>query len=141
MTTSMQTNNTPPKTEHKIELTSAEVANIWQSYMSDTSAMCTISTFLSHVEDNEIRSVLDYAIQLSQAHVQKLKSFFTEEQIPIPQGFSLESDVNKNAPRLYTDDFYLFYIQNLGKIGLEAYTINLSNCARLDKLIVYGVFK
>jgi hypothetical protein len=33
---------------------------------------------------------------------------------------------------LYTDDFYLFYILNVGKIGLEFYTHSLSNCARLD---------
>jgi hypothetical protein len=35
-------------------------------------------------------------------------------------------------PRLFTDDFFLFYIQNVGKIGLEFYTNSLSNCARLD---------
>lgn len=138
MVTSMKTNNPQPsQTQHKIELTSAEVANIWQSYMNDTSAICTISTFLSHVEDTEIRSVLEYAMQLSQAHVQKLQSFFTEEQIPVPQGFSIETDVNKNAPRLYTDDFYLFYIQNVGKIGLEGYAVNLSNSARLDMCEYY----
>lgn len=123
MASSMQTQN--PKsseTKHKVDLSSSEVASIWQSYMSDSSAICTIGTFLSNVEDKEIRSVLQYAMQLSQAHVQKLETFFTEEQMPIPQGFSTKSDVNKDAPRLYTDNFYLFYIQNIGKIGLEAYS-------------------
>jgi hypothetical protein len=61
-----------------------------------------------------------------------LQAFFNEEQYPIPDGFSLKTDVNKEAPRLYTDDFYLFYIQNVGKIGLEFYTQSLSNCGRLD---------
>ncbi|MCM2531718.1 DUF3231 family protein [Neobacillus pocheonensis] len=92
-------------TNHKIELTSAEIANLWTNYMSDTSAICIIGTFLSHVEDTEIRSVLEFAMQLSQAHVQKLQSIYTEEQYPLPVGFSENTDVNKEAPRLFTDDF------------------------------------
>lgn len=119
-------------TNHKIELTSAEIANLWSNYMSDTSAICTIGTFLSHVEDTEIRSALEFAMQLSQAHVQKLQSIFTEEQHPIPEGFSVNTNVNKEAPRLFTDDFYLFYIQNIGKMGMEVYTMSLSNSSRLD---------
>ncbi|MEX2105187.1 MAG: DUF3231 family protein [Bacilli bacterium] len=41
-------------------------------------------------------------------------------------------DDDKEAPCLYTDDFCLFYIDNLGKSGLETYTNALSNSARLD---------
>jgi hypothetical protein len=133
MPTLLQTENQkPPKTEHKIALSSSEIANIWGAYLNDTMAVCTIGTFLSHVEDQEVRSVLEFAMQTSQAHVKKLKSFFIEEQFPVPQGFSVEFDVNPQAPRLYTDDFYLFYIQNIGKLGMELYTMNLSNSARLD---------
>ena len=138
MPTQMQTENQDsPQTEHKVELSASEIANIWQSYMNDTLAICTIGTFLSNVKDQEFRSVLEFAMQISQAHAQKLKSFFNEEQLPVPDGFSVESDVNNEAPRLFTDDFYLFYIQNIGKIGLTAYTINLSNSARLDMCEYY----
>jgi hypothetical protein len=87
---------------------------------------------MTHVEDKEIRSIIEFTLQLSEAHVQKLQAFFNEEQEPIPHGFSLKTDVNKDASRLYTDDFYLFYIQNIGKLGLEFYTQCLANCARLD---------
>jgi hypothetical protein len=125
-------NQKAPQTEHKIKLTSAEIANIWTNYMSDSAAICTLGTFLSHVEDKEIQSVLEFALQLSQAHKQKTEAFFREEQHPIPDGFSEKTDVIKESPRLFTDDFYLFYIQNVGKIGLEFYSNSLSNCARLD---------
>jgi hypothetical protein len=84
------------------------------------------------VEDKEIRSILEHSLQLSQAHVRKLTSFFIEEQLPVPDGFSEEKDCIKQAPRLYTDDFYLFYIQNIGKAGLQHYTMAIGNCARLD---------
>ncbi len=121
-----------PQTEHNIKLTSAEIANIWTNYMSDTAAICTLNFFMKHVEDTEIRSIIEFTLQLSEAHVRKLQAFFNEEQYPIPDGFSLNNDVNKEAPRLFTDDFYLFYIQSVGKIGMEFYTQSLSNIARLD---------
>jgi Protein of unknown function (DUF3231) len=130
--TKTESKKAAPSTEHKIQLTSAEIANIWSSYMNDSLAICTLGTFLSQVEDKEIRSILEFAMLLSQAHVQKLKSFFTEEQHPIPYGFLENTDTNPEVPRLYTDDFYIFYIQNLGKAGLEFYTMSLANSARLD---------
>jgi hypothetical protein len=125
-------NQKAPQTEHNIKLTSSEIANIWTNYMSDTAAICILNAYMTHVEDKEIRSIIEFALQISKAHAQKLQAFFNEEQHPIPDGFSLKTDVNKEAPRLYTDDFYLFYIQNVGKIGMEFYTQSLSNCARLD---------
>jgi hypothetical protein len=120
------------QTEHHIMLTSAEIANIWTNYMSDTAAICTLNFFLAHVEDKEIRSVIEFALQISEAHALKLQAFFNEEQHAIPDGFSLETDLIQGVPRLFTDDFYLFYIQNIGKVGMEFYTQSLSNCARLD---------
>jgi hypothetical protein len=120
-----------PETKHLIKLTSAEIANLWTSYLSDTLAICTIGVFLAHVEDKEIKSILEYAISLSIGHQQKLLSFFKEEKLTIPDGFSVKDDVY-GAPRLFTDDFYLFYIQNIGKIGMANYTLCLANSARLD---------
>jgi hypothetical protein len=125
------------KTNHNILLTSSEIANIWTSYQQDTLSVCTVGLFLSHVEDQEVGSVLKYALRLAQAHIEKLQSFFHEEEIPVPDGFSIEADVNPKAPRLFSDDFYLFYIQNMGKIGMEVSTIALSNSARLDMCEYY----
>jgi len=121
-----------PATEHKIEMTSAEVANIWSAFMNDTLAVCMLGSFLSHIEDQEVHAVLDGAMKISQTHVQKLKSLFTEEKLPIPDGFSETKDWSPGAPRLFTDDFHLFYLQNLGKQGLELYAMSLANSARLD---------
>jgi hypothetical protein len=125
------------QTNHHIELTSAELANIWTSYQQDTLTVCTVQFFLSNVEDQVVGSILKFALHSAQAHVQKLQSFFNEEEIPVPDGFSLEADVNHEAPRLFTDDFYLFFIQSMGKIGMEAYTMALTNSARLDMCEYY----
>lgn len=121
-----------PQTKHHIKLASAEIANIWTSYMNDSMASCVVGSFLSHTDNTEIRSVLDFALKTSQAHIDKLQSFFNEEHLPIPDALSVKEDVNKEAPPLFTDDFYLFYIQNIGKAGMLAYSIALANSARLD---------
>jgi hypothetical protein len=119
------------KTKHHIEITSAELANLWTAYVNDSLAICVMSHFLANVQDTQTQSVLQHALKLSQEHVKKLKSLYKEEQIAIPEGFTKE-DVAENTPRLFTDDFYLIYIQNMGKMGMEAYTLCLSNAARLD---------
>jgi hypothetical protein len=120
------------KTDHLIKFTSAEIANLWTSYLNDTLAVCILSRFLAHIEDKEIETVIKAAYELSKAHIEKIKTFFNEEKLTVPQGFSIDNDVYQDAPRLFTDNFYLFYIQNIGKIGLENYTLALSNSARLD---------
>ncbi|WP_227938401.1 DUF3231 family protein [Alkalihalobacillus deserti] len=120
------------ETEHKIEFKSAEIANLWTSYMKETMSICIIENFLSNVEDREIRSVLDFTLQLSKVRVQKLTSFFNEEQLPVPDGFSIEADVYIEAPRLFTDDFYIFTMQNFAKMNMENYSYALSTCARFD---------
>jgi len=123
---------TSPKTEHNVKLTAAEIGNLWMFYMNDSASICMVGQFLEHIEDEQIRSVLEFSMKLAKAHVQKLQSFFKEEKIPIPDGFSEQKDRIKESPRLYTDDFYMFYMQNIGKIGLEGYTFALQNAARLD---------
>ncbi|RKL65184.1 hypothetical protein CR203_22250 [Salipaludibacillus neizhouensis] len=121
-----------PQTDHKIELNSAEVANLWTSYMSNTGAICLFENFLSTVEDREIRSILELAMLLSKEQVPKLTSFFKEEKLPVPDGFSVEKDVNKETPRLFTDDFYIFFIQNFCEQKMDAYSYALSTSARFD---------
>lgn len=53
-------------TQPNPELTSAEIASLWGNYQSDSMAIQTISYTLSQVEDEDIRSVLEFALSLSQ---------------------------------------------------------------------------
>lgn len=50
---------------------------------------------------------------------------------PIPVGFS-EEDVSPNAPRLYSDAFYLYYLKNMSKVGLSVYGVALATSAQSD---------
>ncbi|TYR81341.1 DUF3231 family protein [Priestia megaterium] len=121
------------ETEHHIDLTSAEMANLWTAYQKDTMIICVVKYALATVQDTEIRSVLEFVLQISQSHVQQLTAMFDEEQLPIPDGFNEKEDLNLQAPPLFTNTFYLTYIHNLGKIGIETYGMTLANSARLDQ--------
>lgn len=118
-------------TQPNPELTAAEIASLWSTYQSDSMGIQTLNYAISQVEDKEICTVLEYALSLSEKHVTFLTDLFIAEKMAVPTGFT-EQDVNLNAPRLYTDNFFLVYIQNLGKLGMTAYSTALSNAARLD---------
>ncbi|MFD1040450.1 DUF3231 family protein [Virgibacillus byunsanensis] len=119
------------KKEHNVELSAAELANLWGQYQNDTLSVCTIKHFLANIEDKEIKKILEYALELSNKHIQFLHKLFSDEKMVIPQGFT-DDDVVAQAPRLFTDGFYLIYIQNMGKIGMDIYSLALANSARLD---------
>ncbi|KKI94073.1 hypothetical protein WQ54_00600 [Bacillus sp. SA1-12] len=119
-------------TENHKMLTSAEIACIWTAFMNDSMSKCILSYFLKHVEDAEIRSIVQLTYDLSSTHIEKLTSLFQEEGIPLPTGFTIEKDINHNAPRLYTDLFMLTYINHMAKVGLFAYSGFISMSARKD---------
>jgi hypothetical protein len=121
---------------HNIGLTSGEIASLWSSYMNDSMSVCVIQYFLEKVEDTEVRPVLEYALSLAQKHIQKVTEIFNKEQYPIPHGFTNE-DVNLSTPRLYSDTFMLIYIQNMGKIGMNGYSMALANTFREDVMTFY----
>ncbi|WP_338787315.1 DUF3231 family protein [Metabacillus sp. FJAT-53654] len=118
-------------TEHHIQLTSAEIASIWAGYMNDSMSKCVLGYFLKTVEDVEIKAVVQYAFDLSSTHIEKLTTIFQEEQIPTPTGFT-NSDVNLNAPSLFTDPFMLVYINHMAKLGLLGYSGFVAMSARDD---------
>jgi hypothetical protein len=125
--------------EHNPKLTSAEMANLWTSYQNDTAAICVINHFLTNVEDRDTRTILEYALHLSQQHIQKVTSIMTDANFPIPYGF-IDKDVDLSAPRLYTDTFYLFYIRNMAQLGENGYSVAHSNSSRQDiRKILYRV--
>jgi hypothetical protein len=55
-----------------LKLTSSEIANLWISYQNDSMAICGIKYYLKHIDDENIRSVLEYALQISMLHVEKV---------------------------------------------------------------------
>jgi hypothetical protein len=119
------------KTEHNIRITSAELANLWNTYMNDSMAVCVLQYFLEKVEDTQIQSVVEYTLELSKKHIRKMTDLYNQESHPIPRGFTKE-DVDVKAPRLFDDSFFLYYIKQMARIGIGAHGLALSLAARSD---------
>ena len=122
---------------HSTPLTATELAHLWTSYQNDTMAICGIKYFLAHIDDLSTQELLEYALELSVRHVQKVKEILTKEKYPIPHGFT-EQDVNLDAPRLFSDALYLHYILNMGNFGLTSYGTALAMVAREDIVDYYS---
>lgn len=117
--------------ELDIKLTAAEIGTLWFQYMSDSMALQVLTLFSQQVEDREIRPVVEYARGLSQDHLTKITKILDGESVPVPTGFTSE-DVDLAAPRLFSDPFFLSYLRNMGRIGLQRYGLALTSSARKD---------
>ncbi|MFE8695987.1 DUF3231 family protein [Cytobacillus sp. FJAT-53684] len=112
-------------------LTAAEVSALWLQYLGDSMAICIYKYFLNIVEDKEIKVILKFALQLAESHVMKITEFLKSANFQVPIGFK-ENDVNVNAPRLFSDEFLLFYSYIMTIHGLTAYSLAITNLERKD---------
>jgi hypothetical protein len=99
--------------------------------MNNSMSKCVLSYFLSKVEDSEISSVIEYALGVAKGLIDGVTSIFKEENYPIPVGFT-DEDVNINAPRLYSDELFVNYIDQMAKAGFLIYGMSISLSSRLD---------
>lgn len=117
--------------EHKTKLTSAEIAGLWNQCLNDSLAACTLGYFSAKAEDREVKSILDYAVELTEKHQAFVIDIFREEDLMPPAGFD-SKDVDFAAPRLFSDSFALSYLKEMAKTALQAYGTILALTARAD---------
>jgi hypothetical protein len=120
------------ETNNPIRLTAPEIASLWTQYIFDTMSICFFRYTLEHIEDHDIKSIYQTAFGLSKKHVQEITEFMLKENYPIPHGFTEKEDVNKNAPRLFQDPFYLNYLYIMTLQGLTGYSLSVSTTIRSD---------
>jgi Protein of unknown function (DUF3231) len=123
--------------KHQVQLTASELATLWNTYIADTMGKCMLLHFKETVEDEKIEKIIDFALQTADNHIETISKLFREVQIPIPQGFG-ENDLHKNAPRLFSDIFYLRYIEHMGRTGLSTYSLAKAIASRND---IRGLYK
>jgi hypothetical protein len=112
-------------------LTSAEIAAVWGCYINNTLSICVLKYFLAHVDDSDIESVLKFALKISEANLKWSTELLERDQHPKPIGFT-DDDVNLTAPRLFSDAFYLYYLNNMAKVGLSVYGVALATSAKME---------
>ncbi|MBP3950923.1 DUF3231 family protein [Bacillus suaedae] len=117
--------------ENSQQLTSTELAMLWSGYIENTMAKCILKYSLSIVKDSEIQGVIELGLATSEKNIAKIKGIFEQEKIPVPYGFS-DSDVNVDAPRLYSDAFLCRYLEFMGRNGEVTYSLAHGTSARKD---------
>lgn len=117
--------------EQDIKLHSLEWAVLWTAYISNSMSVCVLKHFSQNIDDADTRTLIETSLKFAQTNNRWLSYLFTAEHFPIPQGFT-DSDVNIQAPRLYSDTFYLYYITNMAIVGLGTYGAALASVSRED---------
>jgi hypothetical protein len=114
-----------------IRLTSSEIAQLYITYLNDSLSKRIMSYYANTVEDSDIHVVIEFCLNLSKKHLKTIENIFKTVNHPIPHGF-IDTDVNVNAKKLFTDTFMLRYIKQMAVMGLGNYSEALSVSARED---------
>ena len=112
-------------------LTSTEIGSLWLGYMNDSLVVCALQYFSEKVKDQDIRPIVEFALSLSQQHVQAIAQILKNEDFAVPVGYS-NVDVDLQAPPLFSDTFYLRYLKHLSAAVMAAYSLGLSQAVRSD---------
>lgn len=115
----------------KDTLTAAEVSALWLQYMGDSMAICVYKYFHEIVENKEIKQIIERSLHLAESHTVKIRKFLNNANFQVPLGFT-EKDVNLKAPRLFSDQYLLFYSYIMTIHGLTAYSLAITNTERKD---------
>ncbi|PKR84986.1 DUF3231 family protein [Heyndrickxia camelliae] len=116
--------------EH-IPLTSSEIASLWTSFMNFSMSKCMLAHMKRHIQDTEIKPIIEMAESISSDNIKWLTTIFETEKFALPVGFSKE-DVNLNAAPLFTDTFCLTYVHHMSRTGMIASSGFIAMCARED---------
>ncbi|MBP2239514.1 hypothetical protein J2Z40_000067 [Cytobacillus eiseniae] len=119
------------KTSSNEKLGSAEMGKLWATYMGNSMSKCILEYFLQHVEDNDIKTLLQNALKLCEEFMKTTKEIFEKDGFPIPEGFG-KDDVNLGAPRLFQDEYYVHYLKYTAKAGLSIYNVAIPLVFRKD---------
>lgn len=116
---------------HQDRINASEYGVIWSQYVNDSMSRCVLRYLLNDAKDENTRNLLQFALELSETHLEKTKQFLTQENYPIPIGFT-DEDVTLDAPSLFTDTFKIVYLQIMTIHGLTRYAGATSVCIRED---------
>ncbi|MDQ0252843.1 hypothetical protein J2S74_000215 [Evansella vedderi] len=113
------------------KLVASEIGDLFANYLGDSLFSCVFEHHLQVVEDNEVKEFMEFALHTGKKHIQVIQEIYEKENIPIPVGFG-EQDIRKDAPRLFSDIFMVFYITEMARAGLQTYANTLTSSFRQD---------
>lgn len=119
--------------KRNVRLSSPEIGGLWGVYIQETMSTCLLKYFLHHVQDEEIKPILQKSLRISQTHLNQIRDIFSEENIPLPDGFT-EKDINLSAPPLFYDLFALSFVYSMNRMAMVNLGFATSTVDRADVL-------
>jgi hypothetical protein len=113
------------------KLAAGEVAHIWDSYMVESASIVVLKYFNRIVKSDDIRSLTSQTLQSLQKDIEQITKIMKDENYPLPNGFS-EKDLNNEIGNLFTDEFILFYLNNMAKTDFALTSVSLTDAVRAD---------
>lgn len=116
---------------HETRLSSSEIANLWRTCSMFSMIACIKRFFLQHVQDQDIKSLIEYGLSIADIRVSIAADFLKKDKRVVPQGFG-DQDVDLAAPALFSDGFCLYYLSNQVKMGLNVNSMACTMASRPD---------
>ncbi|WP_027956856.1 DUF3231 family protein [Halobacillus kuroshimensis] len=104
-----------------VSLTSGEVGVLWSGYLGETLINCVMDSFLQNVKDRDAHRLLELNASLVKKRIKHYRQVFDQEGMKTPEGFD-EQDVFLDAPRMFSDKFYIFYLKEMSRSSILNYS-------------------
>jgi hypothetical protein len=115
----------------------SEIANIWEFVISNQAHLCILEHWLYHVEDDEIKMVLQRSKDVANDIVKEGLELYLKAGFPAPIGFSLSQDVKPESPRLMSDKLVLIVLQILSEFGVYGYGLAFGKIETPEVLLFF----
>ncbi|AGK55588.1 DUF3231 family protein [Bacillus sp. 1NLA3E] len=90
--------------------------------------------------DPEIKTIIEETIRIAKNHMSTVEQLFLQEGIVVPEEFKVEKHVIPNAPKLFSDLFYITYVLEMCKFGVGSHTAGFTASAWKDVRLLYKNF-
>ncbi|MEH7109641.1 DUF3231 family protein [Bacillus sp. JJ1764] len=115
-----------------VKLTCGEISALWATNMNDSVAICLMKHFIETCSDPDILPFLKKTYEIAINHKNNVDEIFLKEKIAVPEGFKVEKHVVPNAPKLFSDLFYLQYVQQMCRFAVASHLSIFTISARED---------
>lgn len=121
------------KTNTTEKLTSAEMWKLWASYMGNSMSACILKYYLQHVEDKDIKALVENALKLSEEFLKTIK--LHDENLPSPS--FLDDLVTTSTFAPFSDKLMLFHKMDMFSIKIRSFGNSTAVNGRHDLGMIY----
>lgn len=115
---------------------SCEISGLWVNYQSESIHRCGLVYFLQHINDEDIKQLLEESLTVTNKRLNKMVVLFKTYDHLVPEGFS-DLDINLEAPRLFSDTLYLYYLLQTIEFEMTIYDLSMRDAINEDLMHFY----